>query len=95
MRWKIGIRWENFLEFSRNFEIIHIISPNFFADAKKDKCGVCKGDGSGCKTVEGLFDERSLATGYHDIVALPVGATAIHIEELRPTSNVFGKHKMN
>lgn len=28
--------------------------------------------------------------GYHDIIALPVGATAILVEELRPTSNVFG-----
>jgi hypothetical protein len=60
-------------------------------DAKKDKCGVCNGDGSQCKTVEGLFDERSLPTGYHDIIALPVGATTIHIEEVVPTSNVFGE----
>nr|CAD2205468.1 unnamed protein product [Meloidogyne enterolobii] len=57
--------------------------------AKKDKCGVCNGDGSACKTVEGIFDERGLALGYHDIVSIPVGATAIHIEELRPSSNVF------
>ncbi|KAL3087023.1 hypothetical protein niasHS_005262 [Heterodera schachtii] len=59
------------------------------SEAKRDKCGVCQGDGSQCKTVEGLFDERALSSGYHDIIALPAGATAIHIEELRPSSNVF------
>uniref|UniRef100_A0A7E4W9T4 Papilin n=1 Tax=Panagrellus redivivus TaxID=6233 RepID=A0A7E4W9T4_PANRE len=54
---------------------------------KSDKCGVCGGDGSTCKTVEGIFDERDLTPGYHNIINLPVGATAVKIEELRPTSN--------
>uniref|UniRef100_A0A914I3N7 Papilin n=1 Tax=Globodera rostochiensis TaxID=31243 RepID=A0A914I3N7_GLORO len=59
------------------------------SEAKLDKCGVCQGDGSQCKTVEGLFDERALPSGYHDIIALPAGATAIHVEERRPSSHVF------
>uniref|UniRef100_A0A0K0FAQ1 Papilin (inferred by orthology to a D. melanogaster protein) n=1 Tax=Strongyloides venezuelensis TaxID=75913 RepID=A0A0K0FAQ1_STRVS len=54
---------------------------------KKDKCGVCGGDSSTCKTVEGFFDERNLSPGYHDIIKLPVGATNIKIEEIRPTTN--------
>uniref|UniRef100_A0AC35TVW4 Papilin n=1 Tax=Rhabditophanes sp. KR3021 TaxID=114890 RepID=A0AC35TVW4_9BILA len=54
---------------------------------KKDKCGVCGGDGSTCKTFEGFFDERNLSPGYHNIIILPVGATNIKIEEMRPTTN--------
>ncbi|KAK0412851.1 hypothetical protein QR680_006447 [Steinernema hermaphroditum] len=54
---------------------------------KNDKCGVCGGDGSTCKTVEGFFDERNLSPGYHDIIMLPEGATSIKIEEMRPTTN--------
>lgn len=59
----------------------------FFPDLKFDKCGVCDGDGSKCKTIEGFFDERNLAPGYHDIIKLPAGATAIKIQEARPSSN--------
>ncbi|ETN69195.1 Kunitz/Bovine pancreatic trypsin inhibitor domain protein [Necator americanus] len=54
---------------------------------KVDKCGVCDGDGSKCKTIEGTFDERNLSPGYHDVMRLPAGATAIKIEEARPSSN--------
>jgi hypothetical protein len=57
---------------------------------KEDKCGVCDGDQSTCKTVAGLFDERNLSPGYHDIIVLPVGATAIRVEEMRPTTNSLG-----
>ncbi|CAJ0561770.1 unnamed protein product, partial [Mesorhabditis spiculigera] len=68
-------------------------SGNFYykwadkATKKADKCGVCDGDGSTCKTLEGVFDERNLSPGYHDIIKLPVGATNIRIEEMRDTSN--------
>lgn len=57
---------------------------------KKDKCGVCGGNGSTCKTVEGFFDERNLKPGYHDVVRLPTGATSITVEELRQTTNSLG-----
>ena len=55
--------------------------------AKNDKCGVCKGDESKCKSVEGTFDDRSLAPGYHDVVTIPAGATAVRVEEARPSGN--------
>ncbi|VDM61275.1 unnamed protein product [Angiostrongylus costaricensis] len=54
---------------------------------KADKCGVCDGDGSKCKTIEGTFDERNLSPGYHDVLRIPAGATAIRVEEARPSSN--------
>ncbi|GMR58285.1 hypothetical protein PMAYCL1PPCAC_28480, partial [Pristionchus mayeri] len=57
------------------------------SDKKNDKCGKCDGKGDTCKTLEGTFDERNLSPGYHDIIKLPVGATAIKISELRDTSN--------
>ncbi|GMS79468.1 hypothetical protein PENTCL1PPCAC_1643 [Pristionchus entomophagus] len=57
------------------------------SDKKADKCGKCDGKGDTCKTLEGTFDERNLSPGYHDIIKLPVGATAIKISELRDTSN--------
>ncbi|VDL81634.1 unnamed protein product [Nippostrongylus brasiliensis] len=57
------------------------------SDLKLDKCGVCDGDGSKCKTIAGRFDERNLSPGYHDVMRLPVGSTAIRIEEARPSSN--------
>lgn len=49
----------------------------FSLEAKNDKCGICNGDNSQCKSVEGVFDERQISPGYHDIVVLPLGATSI------------------
>ena len=48
------------LEWHGEESLLLLFTPS---DAKKDKCGVCNGDGSECKTVEGLFDERALSTG--------------------------------
>jgi hypothetical protein len=59
--------------------------------AKADKCGVCQGNGTTCKSQEGVVKESTLSTGYNDIIVLPVGATAIKIEENRPTSNNLGE----
>lgn len=61
-----------------------------FIAKKVDKCGKCDGDGSTCKTIEGHFDERNLSPGYHDVIKLPVGATAIKISEARKSSNNLG-----
>lgn len=62
-----------------------------FKDAKNDKCGVCNGNGTTCKTIEGFFNEKNLTPGYHDIIVLPVGATSIKVKEIHPTSNSLGK----
>lgn len=55
---------------------------------------MCGGDGSTCKTVEGFFDERNLSPGYHNIIRLPVGATSIRVEEMRPTTNSLGNSRI-
>ncbi|KAM4676040.1 A disintegrin and metalloproteinase with thrombospondin motifs 20 [Discoglossus pictus] len=45
--------------------------------ARRDKCGVCGGDNSSCKTLAGTFN--SAQYGYNVIVKIPVGATNIDI----------------
>uniref|UniRef100_A0A915JPK7 Papilin n=1 Tax=Romanomermis culicivorax TaxID=13658 RepID=A0A915JPK7_ROMCU len=54
---------------------------------KDDKCGVCGGDGTTCKTMRGFFDEKHTGPRYVDIITLPVGAASIMIEEMKPTNN--------
>jgi hypothetical protein len=59
--------------------------------SKTDKCGVCNGNGTTCKSHEGVVKESTLSSGYNTIIVLPVGATSIKIEENRPTSNSLGE----
>ncbi|PRD28724.1 UNVERIFIED_CONTAM: Ppn [Trichonephila clavipes] len=57
------------------------------SEVKEDKCQECGGDGSNCKTVEGVFDLKNLQVGYNDIILIPTGATSIKIKELEPSNN--------
>ncbi|XP_006817461.1 papilin-like, partial [Saccoglossus kowalevskii] len=52
------------------------------SNAREDKCRECGGDGSSCKTVEGVFDLQGIPVGYNDMILIPAGATNILIEEL-------------
>ncbi|ELV10692.1 A disintegrin and metalloproteinase with thrombospondin motifs 20 [Tupaia chinensis] len=45
--------------------------------ARRDKCGVCGGDNSSCRTMAGVFN--SAHYGYNVIVKIPTGATNIEI----------------
>ncbi|XP_060047729.1 A disintegrin and metalloproteinase with thrombospondin motifs 20 isoform X2 [Erinaceus europaeus] len=45
--------------------------------ARRDKCGVCGGDDSSCRTVAGVFN--SARYGYNVVVKIPTGATNIDI----------------
>ncbi|KAG8510115.1 A disintegrin and metalloproteinase with thrombospondin motifs 20, partial [Galemys pyrenaicus] len=45
--------------------------------AKRDKCGVCGGDNSSCRTMAGVFN--SAHYGYNVVVKIPTGATNIDI----------------
>ncbi|XP_073476043.1 A disintegrin and metalloproteinase with thrombospondin motifs 20 [Aquarana catesbeiana] len=47
--------------------------------ARKDKCGVCGGDNSSCKTVAGTFNKAQY--GYNTIVKIPAGATNIDVHQ--------------
>ncbi|XP_015414045.1 PREDICTED: A disintegrin and metalloproteinase with thrombospondin motifs 20 [Myotis davidii] len=45
--------------------------------ARRDKCGVCGGDNSSCRTMSGVFN--SAHYGYNVVVKIPAGATNIDI----------------
>uniref|UniRef100_A0A8D0L7W9 ADAM metallopeptidase with thrombospondin type 1 motif 9 n=1 Tax=Sphenodon punctatus TaxID=8508 RepID=A0A8D0L7W9_SPHPU len=47
--------------------------------ARRDKCGVCGGDNSSCKTVAGTFD--TVHYGYNTVVRIPAGATNIDVRQ--------------
>uniref|UniRef100_A0A182T0M5 ADAM_spacer1 domain-containing protein n=1 Tax=Anopheles maculatus TaxID=74869 RepID=A0A182T0M5_9DIPT len=57
------------------------------SEAKEDKCRICRGDGSSCKTVSGLLDANNLQVGYNDLVLIPSGATNVLISERAPSNN--------
>ncbi|XP_056591435.1 A disintegrin and metalloproteinase with thrombospondin motifs 9 isoform X1 [Triplophysa dalaica] len=47
--------------------------------ARRDKCGVCGGDNSSCKTVAGTFNV--VLYGYNVVVRIPSGATNIDVRQ--------------
>ncbi|XP_057217924.1 A disintegrin and metalloproteinase with thrombospondin motifs 9 [Triplophysa rosa] len=47
--------------------------------ARRDKCGVCGGDNSSCKTVAGTFN--MVHYGYNVVVRIPSGATNIDVRQ--------------
>uniref|UniRef100_A0A663MXA9 ADAM metallopeptidase with thrombospondin type 1 motif 20 n=1 Tax=Athene cunicularia TaxID=194338 RepID=A0A663MXA9_ATHCN len=47
--------------------------------ARRDKCGICGGDNSSCKTLAGTFN--SARYGYNVVVNIPKGATNIDIRQ--------------
>ncbi|XP_077425592.1 A disintegrin and metalloproteinase with thrombospondin motifs 20 [Vanacampus margaritifer] len=48
--------------------------------ARNDKCGVCGGDNSSCKTQAGTFNDAQY--GYNTVVRIPAGATNIDIKQV-------------
>uniref|UniRef100_A0A3Q2ZW55 ADAM metallopeptidase with thrombospondin type 1 motif 20 n=1 Tax=Kryptolebias marmoratus TaxID=37003 RepID=A0A3Q2ZW55_KRYMA len=48
--------------------------------ARNDKCGVCGGDNSSCKTLAGTFNDAQY--GYNVVVRIPAGATNIDIKQV-------------
>uniref|UniRef100_A0A6Q2WW13 PLAC domain-containing protein n=1 Tax=Esox lucius TaxID=8010 RepID=A0A6Q2WW13_ESOLU len=53
----------------------------------KDKCGQCGGRDHSCRKVSGSFQNTSVPLGYHTILDIPPGATAINITERSASSN--------
>uniref|UniRef100_A0ACB8FPN3 Uncharacterized protein n=1 Tax=Sphaerodactylus townsendi TaxID=933632 RepID=A0ACB8FPN3_9SAUR len=45
--------------------------------AKRDKCGICGGDNSSCRTLSGTFN--SAHYGYNIVIKIPIGATNLEI----------------
>ncbi|KAM6470860.1 A disintegrin and metalloproteinase with thrombospondin motifs 9 isoform 3-T3 [Liasis olivaceus] len=47
--------------------------------ARRDKCGVCGGDNSSCKTIAGTFS--TVHYGYNTVIRIPAGATNIDVRQ--------------
>ncbi|NWU96036.1 ATS7 metalloproteinase, partial [Upupa epops] len=56
------------------------------SNAAEDRCGVCRGDGSTCHTIQKTFEDTE-GLGYVDIGIIPVGAREIRIEEVAEAGN--------
>ncbi|CAB4017112.1 A disintegrin and metallo ase with thrombospondin motifs 17-like, partial [Paramuricea clavata] len=56
------------------------------SDAKEDICGVCKGNGTTCRTIEGIFNQLS-GSGYVEVAVIPVGARNIKVMETKPCTS--------
>lgn len=65
------------------------------SSAREDKCRQCAGDGTSCKTVEGLYDANTLQVGYNDILLIPMGATNIEIHEIEPSNNYIALRNLS
>ncbi|XP_020283783.1 thrombospondin type-1 domain-containing protein 4 [Pseudomyrmex gracilis] len=52
-----------------------------------DSCGVCGGQGKGCRLYEGIFMQSLLPKGHQHVTTIPRGAMSLNISELRPSSN--------
>ena len=65
------------------------------SNVKEDKCRICGGDGSTCRTVEGVYDSDHLEVGYNDILVIPAGATNIKIAERIATNNYLAVRNSN
>ncbi|XP_017537303.1 thrombospondin type-1 domain-containing protein 4 isoform X1 [Pygocentrus nattereri] len=53
----------------------------------RDRCGVCGGGDGSCERVTGRFENSSVPLGYHKILDIPPGATAINITERHSSPN--------
>ncbi|MEE6488349.1 hypothetical protein FKM82_015209 [Ascaphus truei] len=70
-------------------DCVHIGCDKEISSLKEDdKCGVCGGDNSHCRTVKGtLIKSPKQSAGVLKMFEIPAGARHIHIEETEPSTN--------
>ncbi|XP_063218509.1 A disintegrin and metalloproteinase with thrombospondin motifs 7-like [Bacillus rossius redtenbacheri] len=59
------------------------------SNATEDRCGICRGDGSQCKTLTGEYNHKQ-GTGYEKVVQIPAGSRNIVVKELGNSRNFIG-----
>ncbi|XP_026673422.1 thrombospondin type-1 domain-containing protein 4-like isoform X2 [Ceratina calcarata] len=60
-----------------------------------DACGVCGGQGKGCRLYEGIFMEPMLPRGHQPVTTIPKGAMSLNISELKFSSNFLALRDSN
>ncbi|GBP61289.1 A disintegrin and metalloproteinase with thrombospondin motifs 7 [Eumeta japonica] len=68
-------------EFSR---VCHKVGCDWIVDSEveEDACGVCGGDGSACKTVQGIYNKGTTKqTGFSEVAVIPAGSRNVKIQE--------------
>ncbi|XP_076667880.1 thrombospondin type-1 domain-containing protein 4 [Andrena cerasifolii] len=60
-----------------------------------DACGVCGGQGKGCRLYEGIFMEPILPRGHQPVTTVPKGAMSLNISELRFSNNFLALRDSN
>ncbi|KAK2904079.1 A disintegrin and metalloproteinase with thrombospondin motifs 2-like isoform X2 [Channa argus] len=56
---------------------------------QEDKCGVCGGDNSSCKTFKDTITRTAKKQGYFKVLEIPRGARHLLIQELKATSHIL------
>ncbi|PZC79906.1 hypothetical protein B5X24_HaOG215670 [Helicoverpa armigera] len=52
------------------------------SDTEEDKCGVCGGNGSACKTVQGIYSKGTTKqSGFSEVAVIPAGSRNVKIQE--------------
>ncbi|XP_072574335.1 A disintegrin and metalloproteinase with thrombospondin motifs 18 [Paramormyrops kingsleyae] len=55
--------------------------------ATLDACGICKGDNSTCKFIQGQYLQQHRANEYYPIVTIPAAARSIHVREMETSTS--------
>ncbi|XP_052742617.1 A disintegrin and metalloproteinase with thrombospondin motifs 7 isoform X1 [Bicyclus anynana] len=52
------------------------------SDVEEDECGVCGGNGSDCKTVQGIYNkDTTRQSGFSEVAVIPAGSRNVKIQE--------------
>ncbi|XP_022900466.2 A disintegrin and metalloproteinase with thrombospondin motifs 7 [Onthophagus taurus] len=57
------------------------------SDAEEDVCGICQGDGTKCRIINGIYKKQGQGNDYIEILSIPTGSKNIRIEEMDYSEN--------
>lgn len=58
------------------------------SNTKEDACGICRGNGTECRIIQGAFTEETTGKGEVEFLRIPKGSGMIFIREIAPSANV-------